>query len=33
LKFSANRRWQDLGLLGIIIVSYVANAFIPSWII
>ena len=33
LLLVSNRRWQDVSLLGIIIVSYVANAFIPSWII
>ena len=33
LLLVSNRRWQDLSLLGIIIVSYVVNAFIPSWII
>lgn len=33
LLLVSNRRWQDVSLLGILIVSYVVNAFIPSWII
>ena len=31
LLLFSRRRWQDLTLLGIAIVGYVANAFIPNW--
>ena len=33
LLLFSRRRWQDLTLLGIAIVGYVANAFIPNWAI
>jgi hypothetical protein len=33
LLLLSRKRWQDLSLLGISIVGYLANAFIPSWII
>ena len=33
LLLFSRRKWQDLTLLGIAILSYVANAFIPNWAI
>jgi hypothetical protein len=33
LLLFSRRRWQDFTLLGIAIVGYVANAFIPNWAI
>ena len=33
LMLVSRRKWQDLTLLGIMIVGYIANAFIPNWAI
>ena len=33
LLIFTRRKWQDLTLLGIAIVGYVANAFLPNWAI
>ena len=33
LMLFSRRKWQDLTLLGIMIVGYIANAFIPNWAI
>ena len=33
LLLFTRRKWQDLTLLGIVIFGYVANAFLPNWLI